>query len=86
MKQLDAYAETLKQEFKVAFSLKTQPLWFRILKWSLFLGICFVFSESKYLIHGIIISFGAGLTMHFIYRAQTKTWTQSWGLWKKPDI
>ncbi len=76
------WKETISREFKVAFSLKSQPLLFRIAKWSIIVSlICFFHSEPFF---WIIVSMLTvlGFALHFYYRSKTNGWTKSYGMWK----
>ena len=73
--------KTIKREFKVAFSKNAQPIWFRIIKWVVYIGLAYLLYETKWFwIWGIGLPIAA-LTMHFIYRWKTKGWTKSWRGW-----
>lgn len=75
-----------KRELGVAFSRHTQPAWFRITKWIVFLG------GARWLyrrhaqhpdvfwrwVTGVPL---AGLLLHSVYRYKTRGWTQPWGGW-----
>ncbi len=71
----------LRREFRVAFSRRAQPVWFRIVKWT---GICVgaVFFHDRrefwWTLAGLA---AAGTALHFFYRWQTQTWTRAWGGW-----
>jgi len=72
----------LKREIRVAFSRKVQPLWFRIVKWVVFIGILVAVKNTKafwYVLIGLPL---LGVTVHLFYRWKTKGWTQPWGGWK----
>ena len=75
--------ETLKRELEVAFSKDAQPIWLRITKWIVFIGLAYLFHGTKWFWVWVIGLPVAGLTTHFIYRWKTKVWTKSWGRWKK---
>ena len=75
--------EIIKKELEIAFSKDTQPIWFRITKWIIFVSSAYLLYGTRWfwvLVIGIPI---AGTIMHFIIRWKTKAWTQSWGGWKK---
>ena len=40
--------KTIKREFKVAFSKETQPIWFRITKWIVFIGLAYLLYGTKW--------------------------------------
>lgn len=71
----------LRRELRVCFSPKAQPLWFRIVKWSV--GLAFI---ARY--HGaswfwLVVAVWSVVTfaLHFVYRRQTRAWTRPWGGW-----
>lgn len=73
--------EAVKKEFRVAFSKDVQPVWFRIVKWTIFLAISWRLWGTKWFkfwLGGISI---AALTAHFTWRYKTRGWTQPWGGW-----
>ncbi len=77
--------ETIKRELKVVFSKNSQPIWFRITKWVVYIGLAYLLYGTKWFWIWVIGLPVAGLTMHFIYRWKTKGWTKSWGGWKKKN-
>ena len=78
---MSALAQALRREARVAFSLRLQPLWFRILKWIGGLAFCLAFQDRPWFWPVIAISTLAALTVHFLYRWKTRAWTQPWGGW-----
>ena len=45
---MSALAQALRREARVAFSLKTQPLWFRVLKWAIALLVCVRYHDAAW--------------------------------------
>ena len=78
--------ETLKREFRVAFSKKAQPVWFRIVKWVVFIGVSAALWRTPYFGWWLVGITLAGLTVHFVWRWKTKGWTQPWGGWDDFDM
>lgn len=74
-------AHTLRREARVAFSLKAQPLWFRIFKWTFLLVSVALFCDRRWFWWTLACLLAAGLSLHFFYRWKTKTWTRTWGGW-----
>ncbi|MEK6844428.1 MAG: hypothetical protein AABX83_03310 [Nanoarchaeota archaeon] len=74
--------QKIKREFEVAFSLKSQPSWFRILKYAVLILIIYFFWGTKtlWIILGILFIFA--ISLHLWYRYKTKGWKKSYGLWK----
>ena len=77
-----ALNKTIKRELEVAFSKRSQPVWFRILKYILLGGIMFFFWGTKLLWIILLIMFAFAMLLHFWYRYKTHGWTKSYGLWK----
>jgi hypothetical protein len=71
----------IRREFRVAFSPRGQPVWFRIVKWTcIFTGVI-LFHDHRWFwwtLAGLAV---AGAAIHFLYRRKTKTWTRAWGGW-----
>jgi hypothetical protein len=67
---------------RVASSRKAQPVWFRIVKWMLFIGISALLWATPYFWWWILGILSLSLTVHFVWRWKTKGWTRPWGGWK----
>jgi hypothetical protein len=76
---------TLKREARVALSLRAQPLWFRILKWVIFIGLGVVLWRTRYFWWVFGGALCLALTLHLVWRWKTKGWTQPWGGWDDLD-
>jgi hypothetical protein len=76
--------ETFKREVRIATSRRSQPVWFRILKWATAIGISTIFWRTPYFFGGSSV-LGLSLTLHFFWRWKTKGWTQPWGGWDDLD-
>ena len=73
--------ETIKREFRVAFSKKAQPVWFRIVKWAIVIGVVIAL-WGKPALWWLLGVMALGTTIvHFTWRWKTKGWTQPWGGW-----
>jgi hypothetical protein len=75
-------AETWRREKRVALSRKAQPVWFRVVKWIVFLGVGVLLWRTPYF---WVVVFGAmvlGVGLHLFWRWKTRGWTRSWGGWK----
>ncbi len=77
-----AFNKLVKRELEVAFSKKSQTLWFRLLKY-LVLGVSiFFFWKSRtfwFILPGFFVF---SIILHFWYRHKTNGWTKSFGGWK----
>ena len=75
-------SKTIKRELEVAFSKRSQPIWFRIVKYILLAGILFFFWGTTLLWIILLTMFAFAMLLHFWYRYKTQGWTKSYGLWK----
>jgi hypothetical protein len=73
--------EAIRRELKVAFSRETQPVWFRIAKWVIFIAVSNRLRGRRWFRVWTLGVVFAGLTLHFIYRWKTWGWTEPWGGW-----
>jgi hypothetical protein len=73
---------SVRRELRVAFSRKAQPVWFRVVKWLLFIGISVLLWSTPYFWWWILGMSGLSLSVHLLWRRKTKGWTRSWGGWK----
>ncbi|MFX0126451.1 MAG: hypothetical protein ACFFAE_22730 [Candidatus Hodarchaeota archaeon] len=75
---------TIKKEISVISDLKTQELWFKIIKLIAMLGTFLSFAlffDITAAIIWFIFIFICGNIVHFTYRWKTNAWTKSWGKW-----
>lgn len=72
----------IKREFEIMFAKDTQPLWFRITKWTVLIGLAYLLHGTKWFWIWVIGLPFAGLVMHLVFRWKTKGWTRSWRGWK----
>jgi len=79
---LMSFKKTLKREMQVALSKKSQPAWFRILKYILLGVVLYLFWGTRYLSIILLVMFVLAMCLHFWYRYKTQGWTRSYGLWK----
>ena len=70
---------------RVAFSRRAQPVWFRVVKWIVIVGISAMLWGSPYFWLWIAGFLTLATTVHFIWRWKTKVWTQPWGGWNDLD-
>ena len=74
--------KTLKRELEVVFSKNAQPIWFRITKWVVYIGLAYLLYGTNWFWAWVVGLPVVGLVMHFVFRWKTKGWTKSWGRWK----
>jgi hypothetical protein len=75
----------VRRELRVALSRRAQPVWFRLLKWIVVLGVSALLWRTPYFWWWIAGGAALGLTVHFIWRWKTRGWTQPWGGWNDLD-
>ena len=71
----------LKREMRVAFSRRAQPVWFRIVKWVIVIGVSVRFWRHPDFWWWLLGAFALSLSVHFFWRWKTKGWTERWGGW-----
>jgi hypothetical protein len=71
----------MNREVEVAFSKKSQPLWFRILKYIVLFATVYFLWGTKWLWIVLSSLFAIALALHFWMRYKTNGWTKSYGLW-----
>lgn len=72
---------TIRRELQVAFSPRVQPVWFRLIKWSLLIITTIRYGQSwwfRYVMSGALIS---SVALHMLYRQKTLVWQRAWGGW-----
>ena len=74
-------AETLRREKRVALSLKAQPVWFRVAKWIVLLGVGALLWGRPYFWYVIVGALLLGVGLHLVWRWKTRGWTRPWGGW-----
>lgn len=80
------WKETILREFKVAFSLGTQPLSFRIAKWIVIITLLYFLNDYvAWWIMLCVMGF-LGLCLHLYIRHKTNGWTKSYGMWKYEKV
>ena len=77
--------DALMLEARVAFSRKAQPIWFRVLKWTIAIGVGWYLWRDPHFWWWILAALGFGVAVHLVWRTKTKRWTQAWGGWSDLD-
>ena len=72
---------TVQRELQVAFSLRTQPWWFRLIKWSVIIAATARYRQRPWFRYVVGIALVVALSLHFFYRLKTQGWTRAWGGW-----
>ena len=72
----------IRRELEVAFSKRSQPVWFRIVKYIIIAILVYLLWGSRWfwIVFGILFVFS--LMLHFWYRYKTDGWRKSYGMWK----
>ena len=78
---MNALKTTLRREFRVAFSRRAQPVWFRIVKWICILVGVALYHDRRWFWWTLAGLATAGFFVHLLYRRKTKVWTRAWGGW-----
>ena len=78
---------TIKREFSVAFSPRAQPVWLRVTKWIVIIGVTCLLRRTPYFWFWVLGLPALGLVVHFFIRWKTHGWTKPWGGWNdvRPD-
>jgi len=72
---------TVQRELQVAFSPRTQPWWFRLIKWSVLIVITARYRKRSWFRYAVGFAFMGGISLHLFYRWKTQGWTRAWGRW-----
>jgi hypothetical protein len=75
----------LRIELSVAFSRRGQPVWFRVTKWIVAIGLGWLLWGTPYLWWVIAGASSAALSLHLLWRRKTNRWTRPWGGWTDVD-
>ncbi|MBI2929565.1 MAG: hypothetical protein HYY24_28205 [Verrucomicrobia bacterium] len=78
---MNALAQALRREGRVAFSRRAQPAWFRVLKWIVILAVTVAVYPTGWFWMWLGGSTTLALSLHCLYRFKTRTWTRPWGGW-----
>jgi hypothetical protein len=73
--------DVLALEFRVAFSPTAQPVWVRVVKWIVILTAAVYFRDARHFWWWVIGLFVLAMSIHLVWRARTKRWTQPWFGW-----
>lgn len=73
--------KTLRRELAVAFSLKTQPLWMRVVKWIVLIGVAGLLLNTRFFWWWVLGLPALGVAVHLFYRWKTRGWMRPWGGW-----
>jgi hypothetical protein len=73
--------DTLQRELRVAFSPRAQPVWFRLIKWTLFVVLTARYRKRSWFPYATGFVMLGGITLHLFYRWKTQGWQRAWGGW-----
>lgn len=74
----------MHRELRVAFSRRAQPIWFRVIKWIIFINVTRRYHRTRGFWAWTGVALIAACAMHLVYRHKTHGWTQAWGGWDDP--
>ena len=77
--------ETIRREFRVAFSRRAQPVWFRVVKWIVIGVLTITFWRRPAFWWWAAVVLVLALSLHLFYRYKTNRWTRAWGGWNDLD-
>jgi len=77
--------DALRVEFRVATSRRAQPVWFRVVKWTILIVVVGYFWRDPRLWRWLAVAFALSVVVHLVWRTKTKRWTQPWGGWNDLD-
>jgi hypothetical protein len=78
---MNTFTSLVRRELRVAFSLKAQPVWFRILKWAALIAFIVRCHAAPWFWPVMAACSVAAFSLHFFYRWKTRAWSQPWGGW-----
>jgi hypothetical protein len=73
--------EAIALELRVALSPTAQPVWARLLKWTIIVWAVVYFRGAPYFWWCIGSAIGVAVSLHLLWRTKTRRWTQPWGGW-----
>ncbi|MBI5773915.1 MAG: hypothetical protein HZA89_09260 [Verrucomicrobia bacterium] len=85
MKTMTTFKQALRREARVAFSLRAQPLWIRILKWIVALTLAALYHDEPWFWPVVAGWTVFALVLHSLYHWKTRSWTRPWGGWNDLD-
>ena len=71
----------LRREARVMFSKRSQPIWFRVMKWMVLLLLAWNFWRASWFWWCGAGTVVIAIIVHFLYRWKTAAWTRAWGGW-----
>ena len=77
--------DAIALELRVALSPTAQPVWFRVLKWTLIIIAAWYFHNARYFWWCVLALFAVAIGLHLLWRSKTKVWTQPWHGWNDVD-
>jgi len=82
---MSRFAIAVRRECRVALSRRAQPVWFRVVKWAVVLTGAALYHDRAWFWWCLASVATVGMSVHFLYRVKTKTWTRPWGGWNDLD-
>jgi hypothetical protein len=78
---MDTLRTALRREVRVAFSRRAQPVWFRVVKWTVLLVTFALWHDRPTYWWTVLVLFVPSVGLHLLYRHRTHRWTRAWGGW-----
>ena len=73
--------DTVALELRVALSRTAQPIWVRILKWTVIVSAVVYFWRAPYFWWWVGGLAALAVSLHLLWRTKTRRWTQPWRGW-----
>lgn len=77
---------TIERELRVAFSLRAQPWWFRVIKWVVFIAVTARYRKRPWFPYAAGWTLLCGIGLHLFYRWKTHGWRRAWGGWSDLSV
>jgi hypothetical protein len=71
----------IRREIRVALSWRGQPVWFRVVKWTVILTLAGLFWRRAWFWWALLGACAVAMAVHLLYRRKTHAWTRPWGGW-----
>jgi hypothetical protein len=78
---LVSFREAVALELRVALSRNAQPVWFRVVKWTLIITAFVSYREAPNFWWWFAGVACLAVGVHLLWRTKTRRWTRPWGGW-----
>jgi len=76
-----SFREAVALELRVALSRTAQPIWVRVLKWTVIVLAIVYFRDAPSLWWWVAGVASLAVGLHLMWRTKTRRWTKPWGGW-----